>query len=106
MLLTPGLITMTITATRMHRSLIDYASGFPDVYDTLNLLYLLSYSMGAISFQCLRKGEFQSTKEQYRILNDQTGPGRINFTGSDRPSRGNRAYGFRATYDNTDHDER
>ncbi|KAN0118725.1 hypothetical protein V8E52_004836 [Russula decolorans] len=31
MLLTPGLITMTITATRTHRSLVDYASGFPDV---------------------------------------------------------------------------
>jgi len=87
MLLTPGLITMTITATRMHRSLIDYASGFPDVYDTLNLLYLLSYSKGAISFQRLRKGEFQTTNEQYHTLNDQTGPGRLNFTGSDRGNR-------------------
>ena len=38
MLVTPLLITMTITATRLHRSLVDYASGFPDVYDTLSLL--------------------------------------------------------------------
>ena len=36
MLLTPLLIIMTITATRMHRSLVDYASGLLDVYDTLN----------------------------------------------------------------------
>jgi hypothetical protein len=31
---------MTIAATRMHRSLVDYASGFPDVYDAVNLPYL------------------------------------------------------------------
>ncbi|KAI0274119.1 hypothetical protein BGY98DRAFT_1117716 [Russula aff. rugulosa BPL654] len=30
MILSPGLITMTIVATRMHRSLVDYASGLPD----------------------------------------------------------------------------
>ncbi|KAI0274122.1 hypothetical protein BGY98DRAFT_95053 [Russula aff. rugulosa BPL654] len=30
-MLTPSLITMTIAATRMHRYLVDYASGFPDV---------------------------------------------------------------------------
>ncbi|KAF8492441.1 hypothetical protein F5888DRAFT_916359 [Russula emetica] len=29
--LTPGVIAMTIAATRLHRSLVDYASGFPDV---------------------------------------------------------------------------
>lgn len=33
MLLIPAVIVMTVTATRMHRSLVDYASGFPDVYD-------------------------------------------------------------------------
>jgi hypothetical protein len=38
MILSPGLITMTIAVTRMHRSLVDYASGFPDVYDASNLL--------------------------------------------------------------------
>jgi len=31
LILMPGLIIMTIAATRMHRSLVDYASGFPDV---------------------------------------------------------------------------
>ncbi|KAF8492442.1 hypothetical protein F5888DRAFT_916436 [Russula emetica] len=31
MVLTPGVIAMTIAATRLHRSLVDYASGFPDV---------------------------------------------------------------------------
>ncbi|KAI0274125.1 hypothetical protein BGY98DRAFT_95060 [Russula aff. rugulosa BPL654] len=31
MILSPSLITMTIAATRMHRSLVTYASGFPDV---------------------------------------------------------------------------
>jgi hypothetical protein len=46
-MLTPSLITMTIAATRMHRYLVDYASGFPDVYDMLNLLYLLFYSTRA-----------------------------------------------------------
>jgi hypothetical protein len=51
MLMTPSLIVMTITATRTHRSLVDYASGFPDVYDTLNLLHFLSYSTRTISFQ-------------------------------------------------------
>ena len=50
MVTAPGMITMTIAATRMHRSLVDYASGFPDVYEMLNLLYLLSYSTYAISF--------------------------------------------------------
>jgi hypothetical protein len=57
MVMTPGMITMTIATTRMHRSLVDYASGFPDVYDTLNLLYLLFYSARAISFQGWRTGE-------------------------------------------------
>jgi hypothetical protein len=50
MVMAPSMITMTITATRTHRSLVDYASGFPDVYDTLNLLYLLFYSTRVISF--------------------------------------------------------
>ena len=40
MISTLCLIIMTIVATRMHRSLVDYASGFTDVYDTLNSLYL------------------------------------------------------------------
>jgi hypothetical protein len=33
LLLLPGLITMIIASTRMHRFLIDFASGSPDVYD-------------------------------------------------------------------------
>jgi hypothetical protein len=56
-ILSPILITMTIAATRMHRYLVDFASGFPDVYDTPNLLYLLSYLTRAILFQCYRAGE-------------------------------------------------
>ena len=47
----PGMITMTIAATRMHRSLVDYASGFSDVYDTFNLLHLLSYSTRGYRFR-------------------------------------------------------
>jgi len=42
---------MVIAATRMHRSLVDSASGFPDVYDTPGLLYLLSYSTRAYRFR-------------------------------------------------------
>ena len=63
MLLTPGLIVMTVAATRMHRSLVDYASGFPDVYDNLNLPYPLSHLTRAISFQGERTGEFQTTNK-------------------------------------------
>jgi hypothetical protein len=36
---TPGLIIMTIAATRMHRSLIDFASGSSDMYDSLHFLF-------------------------------------------------------------------
>jgi hypothetical protein len=37
---TPGVIIMTIAATQMHRSLVNFACGSSDVYDTL---YLLSF---------------------------------------------------------------
>jgi hypothetical protein len=88
---------MIIVATRMHRYLVDYASKFPDVYDTLNLLYVLSYSTRAMPFQGWRTGKPRAN-EQYRILKHQTGPGCLEFTLSDRC---NGAYGFRATYNNT-----
>jgi hypothetical protein len=42
---TPTLITMTIAATRMHRSLVDFASKTSDVYDSplhLSFFFLLS----------------------------------------------------------------
>jgi hypothetical protein len=42
---TPTLITMTIAATRMHRSLIDFASKTSEVYDSplrFSFLFLLS----------------------------------------------------------------
>jgi hypothetical protein len=51
MILTPGLIIMTIAATRMHRSLVDYASAFPDVYDTLLLLSLYPTQRGQYRFR-------------------------------------------------------
>ncbi len=62
MLLTPGVITMTIASTRMHRSLVDYASGFPDVYDTLNLLHFLF---------CSNAGNIISGLAQGKMLNYQ-----------------------------------
>jgi hypothetical protein len=52
-----ALITVIITTTRMHRYLVVYASGSLGTYDTLNLLYLLSYSTPEISFQGYRTGE-------------------------------------------------
>jgi hypothetical protein len=36
----PSLVVMTIAATRMHRSLVDFASGSTEVYD---ILHFLSY---------------------------------------------------------------
>ena len=42
---TPTLITITIAATRMHRSLIDFASKTSEVYDSplhFSFLFLLS----------------------------------------------------------------
>ncbi|KAH9988671.1 hypothetical protein BJV77DRAFT_728589 [Russula vinacea] len=50
MLLTPGTITMIITATRMHRYLVDFAFGSPNGYDTLNFLSFLFCSAPVISF--------------------------------------------------------
>lgn len=41
---TPGVIVMTIAATQMHRSLVNFASGSPDVYDTLHLLSIYPLS--------------------------------------------------------------
>jgi hypothetical protein len=50
LLLSPGMIMMIIATTRMHRALIDYASGSPDVYDALNFFSFLSCSARAMSF--------------------------------------------------------
>ena len=33
----PAVIIMTISATRMHRSLVDFASRPPDMYESLRL---------------------------------------------------------------------
>jgi hypothetical protein len=87
MLLTPGLITTTITATRTHRSLVDYASGFPDVYDTFNLLYLYPTQLWKYHFRVtaqenlkLRKSStiFSKTKRARRA--DLNSPDRIEVT--------------------------
>jgi hypothetical protein len=58
MLLPPGMITMVIATTRMHRSLVDFASGSPDLYDTLNFISFLSCSARAMSFQCTREARY------------------------------------------------
>lgn len=50
MLLPLGCITMTIAATRMHRSLVDYASGSPDMYDTFNFRFFSCFSAREMSF--------------------------------------------------------
>jgi hypothetical protein len=43
----PAVIIMTISATRMHRSLVDFASRPLDVYETL---YLFSCVLSAANF--------------------------------------------------------
>ncbi len=90
---------MTVAATRMHRSLVDYASGFPDVYDTLELPFRFILLTRAISFQGYRTGEHQTTNEQPHFLGDQTGQAHIESAESDP---GNRAYGYRGPYNNPD----
>ena len=90
---------MTVAATRMHRSLVDYASGFPDVYDTLKLPSRFILLTQAISFQDYRTGEYQTTSVQSHILGDQTGQPHIEFAKS---GRGNRAYGYRGPCSNPD----
>jgi hypothetical protein len=90
---------MTVAATRMHRSLVDHASAFPDVYDTLERPFLFILLTRAISFQGYRTGEFQTTDEQCHILGGQTGQAHIESAESDR---GNRAYGYRGPCNNPD----
>ena len=50
----PSLIVMTIAATRMHRSLIDFACGFAEVYD---ILYFLSFFMLSAAYCRFRTHE-------------------------------------------------
>jgi hypothetical protein len=42
---------MAIAATRLHRSLIGYACGIPDVYDTLNYFTFYSTQRGKYRFR-------------------------------------------------------
>jgi hypothetical protein len=52
------MITMKIAATRMHRSLVDYASGSPDAYDTLQLPFLfILLSASNVQFSVLENLE-------------------------------------------------
>ena len=50
MLQTPGLVTMVIAATRMHRALVDFASEPSDMYGTLRLLSFFARSVRPMSF--------------------------------------------------------
>jgi hypothetical protein len=53
---------MTITATRTHRSLVDYASGFPDVYDTLNLRTFYPTQRGKYCFRVTAASSRENNK--------------------------------------------
>ena len=44
----PALVTMSIAATRMYRSLVDYASNFTDLYSDLFILFLLALTAAVV----------------------------------------------------------
>jgi len=46
----PSLIVMIIAATRMHRSLVDFASGSTEMYDTLHFLSFFLAQHGLCRF--------------------------------------------------------
>ena len=45
----PALVTMSIAATRMYRSLVDYAANFTDLYSDVPFLSLRALTVVVIS---------------------------------------------------------